>query len=153
MLRIILIGHDETRSVLRDLTIQLRARRYVAAAYFDENIMSARQELDTADFLLLGLSRAGRQPDSKAHITEERFLDMASREAPAVRYGLISDIDGYISAPYLATHGALFTLVASDSPEVGSLGLFERYQKVSREPEQIVSAMHDLLTTPSRATA
>jgi|GEM_PF-5729445 len=153
MAKVLVIGHDETREILGETIRQLRARGFTASGYFDKNIPYARREVDSADFLLLGLSRAGRQHDSEVHAREKQFLQMVSIEFRSLRCVLVSDVDGYISAPYLATYGSLFKIVASDSSEVGSLCLFEQYQKVPREPGQIVSAIHDLLQTPLRASA
>lgn len=152
--KVVLVGHADSRAVITPITRDLRIRGHQSSAYFDDSAPFAARELDSADFFLIGLSRVGRDANTDAHRAEKALLEAVKKLPYRIPCGIISDIDGNISAPYLVTHGELFRLVASSEPkQVESLELFKEYRVVTKEPIAITDAICDVLHAPVRATA
>lgn len=154
--RILLAGQNEARSLLTPITKLLRERGSQTSAYFEESIPFATRELDSFDFFILGLSRAGREPSSSAYLWEKGLV-RAIKEQPRankIPCCVISDVDGLISAHYLVEYGDLFRIVAcTEQAQVDSLELFTNHQVVARDVTAITDAVCELLRMPARALA
>ncbi|HTR18414.1 MAG TPA: hypothetical protein VMH91_00305 [Candidatus Paceibacterota bacterium] len=151
--KVVLIGHDEACETLRDVALNLRSRGLIASMYRNDDVLHAISEvMSSTAFLLIGLSRAGREVseiNSRTHTNERTILELVARMPKPIPCGVVADIDGYISAPYLTKHGELVRLVATDDPKVDSLGIFKNHKKVPRNPTDIAAATCEIL----RATA
>ena len=154
--RILLVGQNEARELLTPITKLLRERGNQTSAYFAETIPFAARELDSFDFFILGLSKAGREVSSAAYQWERGIVKAIWEQPRANKMPscIISDVDGYISAHYLVEYGDLFRLVAcTEQAQVDSLDLFSNHRVVGRDIIAITDTVSEMLGTPARALA
>lgn len=148
--KIVLIGHDEACELLVEIVKELRSRQHVASLYRNGDVLHAASEVTSADFLLIGLSKAGREVsdiNSSAHRNEQIIMEMVACMRTPIPCGVICDINEYISAPYLTKHGGLVRLVAAtEKTRVSSLGIFTDYERVEPTVTEIARAVHERLS-------
>lgn len=107
-MHVLLIGHNEAQDSLRAIACAIRSKGGRASCYLDGDVVRAHRELESADFLLVGLSRASREPNSMAHSREEEILQRAIHlvvRRPCI--AVMRDVDGWVSAPYLNKFGLM----------------------------------------------
>lgn len=127
-MRKLLVGSNETKGPLRAVAVALKSIGCIPSSYFDQDVESAAAQLRSADFLLLALSRAGREVSSAEHRREQTLLEQVMAMPSPIACGVLRDVDGYISAPYLTKYGPLMRLVIARGDQRAPLILFNDFK-------------------------
>lgn len=130
--KILIVGHDETKAPLRAVKEALKKVGIIASCYFDDEMERAQEHLSDVSFVLIGLSRAGREPSSVQHAREKGLFDKIANMQHRLPCGVVRDCDGHISAQYLVKHGGLIRIVCTDGPDGqrAPLDLFSNFRQL-----------------------
>ena len=144
---ITIIGQGEARETMTNIAQRMRDRGAVEVnCYSEEGINNLLVNgHPRTDFVLLALSRAVREIRSPEHKREKAFFEQITRSMNDVPCGLIVDIDGYVSAPYLTEKGHLFTLIFArdhkEVPEIFKSYTFIRIENAVRDVSRIADTV------------
>lgn len=130
--KIVIVGHGDTKHAARAIANAMRHSGMIASCYFDDDIRQTAKYLEGVGLVLFCLSRESRQPGTDQYRLEKELFDSIADMHERPPCGVLRDVDGYISAPYLVHHGLLVRLVFTDGDDgkqapLELFGDFERH--------------------------
>lgn len=115
-MHVLLVGHTTAVPRLRAAAAALKLiPGTFTSLYVDKEleIINSRRGLPRADFLLIGLSRESRVETSPQHAVEADLAKRASELNPPMHCGIICDVDGNVSPPFIKQLGSTVKVVVA----------------------------------------